>query len=669
MDAPLSPDNPAAAAIAAAPPIARPRLRVAAYCVVLAALASLLMFWELGADALTGDEAQYALVVQNIKRSGNWLHVSPYPPTPYLQKPPLYFWLTAATYDAFGGPSEFAYRAWSAAAGVGAVVLTCLLGASLLGPELGGLAGLLLLTNRAFLLLHGARSGTFDAMITLFVVAGAALYWRLARGRLYWSGWAAVGVVAGLASMTKPFVGVPLVVLLAVHSWVARRPDGPRRRLGGPLVALVLLGAVAAPWCVAQWRKYPKDFTKEFFGRNLVDRALHGVDDKHVEDWEYYAEQATKSSVPFMLAIPASVYAAFAWARGPRRAEHALLVVLGAGWVVLFSLSASKAAHYVYPAFPFFGMMIASTAARAWELFTRDVAPAARRRGAGATAAVLLAATAFYVGRTLYASIPADRSPYVPWEMHRALAPAIRAGNARVVFFGFPDLQVHWRDQMRLRARDCYYLEQMRPGAVWMPGNDVGALGTLLHDRKPTLLILSRLSDLGTLLDNSNLPQRIDDRFAYPHHAFLMGGVDLDPLLEPRATPGEANPYLSIEPGPGPGVFSLTVTPPLPAPARLGVRLRLPAGTVADPVRFAITLETLGGKPKTLEDATATPVGEVLTVSAMVEAERWAGLGPHAVTLTLTSPGVGPGVPVASTVEDVRLTMLPYIPPEPHPRR
>src|SRR5688500_5527954 len=100
----------------------------------------------------------------------------------------------------------------------------------------------------------------------------------------------------------------------------------------------------------------------------------------------------------------------------------------------------------------------------------------------------------------------------------------------------------------------------MRPGAAWLPGNDLGALGTLLHDRRPTLLILSRLTDVGTLLDNSNLPQRIDDRFDYPHHAFLMGGVDLEPLLEPRARPGETNPYLAAEPGPGPGQFKLSVT-------------------------------------------------------------------------------------------------------------
>jgi hypothetical protein len=236
-----------------------------------------------------------------------------------------------------------------------------------------------------------------------------------------------------------------------------------------------------------------------------------------------------------------------------------------------------------------------------------------------------------------------------------------------VVFFGFPDLQVHWRDRMRLRARDCYYLEQMRPGATWLP-DDVGALGALLHDRTPTLLILSRLTDVGTLLDNSNLPQRTDDRFAYPHHAFLIAGVDLDPLLEPRVTPGTTSPYLEVHPAPEPGTFRLTVTPPLPAPARLGVRLRLPPGTGADPVRFAVRLDVPGSRPKTLEDSTARPVGDVLAVSAMIEQERWQRLDPHHLTLTITAIKEPAGL-IAATVEDVRLTMLPHIPPEPHPRR
>lgn len=678
MDAAPPPPNPAAVTpfagadtgTAPAPATRRPRLRTAGYCLILACLASVLMFRELGADALTGDEAQYALVVQNILRSGDWLYVSPYPPTPYLQKPPLYFWLTAATYDALGGPDEFAYRAWSAAAGVGAVVLTCVLGAMLLGPELGAVAGLLLLTNRSFLLVHGARSGTFDALVTLFVVAGAVLYWAAARRGLPWLGWAGIGVVAGLASMTKPFVGVPLVVLLAVHSLVVRRTSPSRGRLGtlgGPLVALVVLAAVAAPWCVAQWRKYPKDFSDEFFRRNMVDRALRGVDDKHVEEWDYYIEQVGKSSIPFLLAIPASLYAAYSWARGPRREEYALLVVLGAGWVVLFSFSASKAAHYVYPAFPFLAVMVAAGAACVGRLILDGTTPTTRPRLALGAAAVVLAGFTFQFARTLYVTIPADRSPYVPWEMYRTLAPAIRAGAARVVFCGFPDLQAHWRDLMGLGARDCYYLEQMRPGAAWL--KQPGELADLLHTPVPTLLIVSRRTDGGGVPDDTTLRQRSDERFAYPHHSFLMAGLDLDPLLEPRAGPGAANPYLAVQPGASPGVFHLSVTPPMPAPARLSVRLRLAPRTSSEPVRYVVSLQTAGDKPKRLEDNTARPVGDVLVVSAMIEQERWTALTPHALTLTLSSPGVGTHSAVAATVEEVRLTMLPHIPPELHPRR
>ena len=200
------------------PPAARTRMRAVIYCLVLATLASVLMFWELGEDALFSDEAQYALIVQNMKKpGGSWLYVSPYPPTAYHQKPPLYFWLTASTYDLLGR-EEFAFRAWSAGAGVGAVVLTCVLGAMLFTPEIGALAGLLLMTNRAFVLVHGARSGTLDALLTFLVLAGALAYWLGARRGLGWKTWAVVGLFAGLASLTKPLAGVPLVGLLALHA-------------------------------------------------------------------------------------------------------------------------------------------------------------------------------------------------------------------------------------------------------------------------------------------------------------------------------------------------------------------------------------------------------------------------------------------------------------------
>jgi 4-amino-4-deoxy-L-arabinose transferase-like glycosyltransferase len=121
-------------------------LRTFVYALTLACLSAVLVFWELGDDALTATKRSTRWSCRTLLKSGDWLYLSPYPPTPYLQKPPLYFWLTASTYDLLGG-EELACRAWSAAAGVGAVVLTCVLGAAMFSPEVGGLAGLLLMLN------------------------------------------------------------------------------------------------------------------------------------------------------------------------------------------------------------------------------------------------------------------------------------------------------------------------------------------------------------------------------------------------------------------------------------------------------------------------------------------------------------------------------------------
>jgi 4-amino-4-deoxy-L-arabinose transferase-like glycosyltransferase len=677
----------AAAAAAAAfnegtpPPAAEDRRRrrrrtwrTVGYCFALAALAGVLMFWELGADALTADEAQYALVVQNIKRSGEWLYVSPYPPAPYFQKPPLYFWLTAATYDRLGGPDEFAYRAWSAAAGVGTVVLTCVLGAMLLTPEVGALAALLVLTNKSFLMVHGARSGTFDALVTFLIVAGVVMYWAAGRGKRGWLGWIGVGVCAGLASLTKPFVGVPLVVLLAIHALLVERTSATLgRRLVRVILGIIVLAAVAAPWYAAQAHRYPA-FAGEMFGKNLVERVTFGVDDKQVESWYFYPELITKSSLPFALAIPAVTFACGVWVAGgpPWRSRYALLTLVGGGWVLLFSLSASKAIHYAYPALPAIAVAIAAgVVVLARRVGARWIAtPAGRTRVAVTAALVATACFAFQYARTLYLAIPADRSAYVPWEMYRALSPAIRAGDARVIIAGFPEMQTEWRSGLGLRARDCYYLEQLRaqPTTIW--ARDAGELTTSLDQHVPTLLILSsRAPDAGRRFEELARQQRVDDRFVYTHQGFAVVGSDLQPLLAPVARPGETNPFVRIEPAASPGVFRLTVTPPVAGGISVAVRVRVVDRPPGSAVRYGYTLETADGR-KTVEDQIAASSADgTLEVAAVMEQQLLPVPGPFHITLTLRDASSTLLAPARSTVETASVRFLPQIPPERHPRR
>jgi 4-amino-4-deoxy-L-arabinose transferase-like glycosyltransferase len=662
------------------PPAAEARIRrrrragrTVVYCLVSAALASVLMFWELGADALTADEAQYALVVQNIKRSGEWLYVSPYPPAPYFQKPPLYFWLTALTYDRLGGPDELAYRAWSAAAGVGAVVLTCVLGAMLLTPEIGALAALLLLTNKAFLLVHGARSGTFDALVTFLITAGVVIYWAAGRGRRGWIGWIGVGVCAGLASLTKPFVGVPLVVLLAIHSlFVERGGATPGRRGVGILLGILSLVAVAAPWYEAQRHKYPA-FAGEMFGKNLVERVTQGVDDKQLESWYFYPELITKSSLPFALAIPAVAFAFGVWVAGGTawRSRYALLTLIGGGWVLLFSLSASKAIHYVYPTFPALAVMIAAGAVvlarKIGERWT--LTPAGRTRAAVATAILVTACVAFQYGRILYLAIPADRSAYVPWEMYRALSPAIRAGDARVIIAGFPQMQTEWRSALGLRARDCYYLEQLRalPSTMWL--RDATELSRVLQGRIPALVIVSARADARGMLDELTRQQRVDERFVYTHEGYTAVGTDLARLLDVVARPGETKPIAQIDQAASPGTFRLTITPPVQGGIDVSVRLRLENAPAGSAVRYTYMLETAEGR-KTIEDQIAASSADgTLEVAAEMEQQLFVGPNPFHLTLTLRDGGSALLAPVRSTVDTARVRFLPQIPVERHPRR
>ena len=56
-------------------------------------------FINLGGPKMEPDEAFYALAVDHIRATGDWLTLYPHPPDPYFNKPPLYMWLSAITYD------------------------------------------------------------------------------------------------------------------------------------------------------------------------------------------------------------------------------------------------------------------------------------------------------------------------------------------------------------------------------------------------------------------------------------------------------------------------------------------------------------------------------------------------------------------------------------------
>jgi 4-amino-4-deoxy-L-arabinose transferase-like glycosyltransferase len=458
--------------------IERSTYRLPLYLALLALLSAPVFFLRLGGESMGGDESLYALCVDHMRASGDWIYISPRPPAPYFQKPPLQMWLSALTAGLFDDGDYARYRLWSAIFATGAVLLTATLGARLVSAELGLLAGLVLLTNRKFLVDHGARSGAFDAGIAFFCIACALLAWSIyarQRNRTDWLRWLVMGVCAGAAGLLKPFIGLLFLALVAVFFLLHRRD---RSIWFGLATALVVSLIVAVPWYAAQYARFGEAYLQDVFGRNIVQRITSGVDPRHLAPPWFFVVWITKSSDVFALYIPAMLLSLVASFAGDRQRQFRFLSIFAIGWVGVFSLSSSKQGHYAYPAFPFIAIAIAELirAAIVWgTIWIREPAPraAAGHILIGIAAAALTLRAAWLVSH----EIPRTQRGYKPLEIYAGFKPFLDAGTMRCIILA---------DPQQLGMRDLFHFRRME-GAQWIA--DPQAARALLADRKPTLLL------------------------------------------------------------------------------------------------------------------------------------------------------------------------------------
>src|SRR5207237_3117859 len=152
----------------------------------------------------------------------------------------------------------------------------------------------------------------------------------------------AVGVVAAAAAFwLKSFLGVGLAVASASAFLVA----GGRGRLrrGAIACAAVVLVAAAVAWLAAVARAQGADAVGFFVVTNHVERLVGGAHEGHVRPPWYYLWNLVLDVLPWSVALPAALVAA--WRR--RHDPATLFVLLWAGvMAVALSVAATKTAHY-----------------------------------------------------------------------------------------------------------------------------------------------------------------------------------------------------------------------------------------------------------------------------------------------------------------------------------
>jgi 4-amino-4-deoxy-L-arabinose transferase-like glycosyltransferase len=313
------------------------------------------------------DEVRYGNAFQNLWERGHWL-VLYLNGIPYPDKPPVYFWLLAGLRAALGQTSSALFMLGAAVSALLALASTCLLVRRVAGWDRDHAlaAGLVLLTCFSFIGVgHYSRMDLlFAALITLAHVClhrawtrPAALGWQLA-------GWG----LAALATLTKgPFgLAFPLLAGLAFLAWRGELRRFFRRdtALGLGLLALILLGWVAAAWFGGEHAYIQDIFHKQIYKR-AVDAPHHGQ-----AAW-YYLGALPLAGLPWTFLLlglpwrnllrPDSWKGLWAGRRsGPGGTAYLWCVALTG--LALLSAVSIKLAIYLLPLYP----ALAALAARTW---------------------------------------------------------------------------------------------------------------------------------------------------------------------------------------------------------------------------------------------------------------------------------------------------------------
>ncbi|MDX2153839.1 MAG: glycosyltransferase family 39 protein [Bryobacteraceae bacterium] len=340
----------------------------------------------------------------------------------YLEKPPLKYWLIAASFAVFG-PHDWAARLPIALSAIALCWLTARFAAWAAGPGAGLWAGVVLATCVGLFLF--TRILIADVMLTLTVTLAMWGFLRcLDEQEPRPSGWAAVFAVAialgmllkGLIAAVIPFGGA--VVFLALTRRLFRRDTWRRIR---PFRGAAIILAIAAPWHVAAVLANPPylDFTirsepgvwRGFFWYYFFnEHLLRFLNLRYPRDY---------NTVPRHLFLLFHLLWLFPWSayfpallklsyRSQDRAAQArLLALCWTGFLLAFFSLSTTQEYYSMPCYPALALLIGSALAAGKQWLT------AATKVVGAVAAA--AAAACFAILWLVRSIPA------PGDIARAL--------------------------------------------------------------------------------------------------------------------------------------------------------------------------------------------------------------------------------------------------------
>jgi 4-amino-4-deoxy-L-arabinose transferase-like glycosyltransferase len=318
---------------------------------VLMLASASLFFLPLGTHALwNSDEGRYAEIAREMLELKDW--ISPHLNyVLYFEKPPLMYWLTAASFAVFG-QNEFAARFWSALFGLLTVGVTYLLGKRWKDDQTGLFAGSILATSFLFFALtqYLVLDMALTFWMTLALYASARILGERAPEHVRRPTYILALAMAG-GVLTKGLIGMVFPVMVLGLTIAYARLWGQARKIPW-YGAFIVTAILCAPWFVLITLQHPS-FLYYFFVREHFARFLTNL---HHREAPFYifVPVILGGFLPWSVFLPKIFVSAFehhgvAMKRDPVRA---LLVIWSLFVFVFFSCSQSKLVAYMLPILP-----------------------------------------------------------------------------------------------------------------------------------------------------------------------------------------------------------------------------------------------------------------------------------------------------------------------------
>lgn len=319
------------------------------YLILLGILSFVFLFAGMGMYPLVDvDETRYAVMSRDLLgHNWNFLMLNG---VPFIEKPPLYFWITAASIK-FLGFHEYAIRLPMSILALLTVYFTYKTGAVLKSPKLGFLAAIIMMANVFFVMLTRVAiiDMVFTALLTWTVYAGFLTDYAEEKNKKWL--WLCFYVCMSLGFLAKGLLAVvfpcAIIGIYRILNKSVKEIFKPAYILTGILVFLL----INIPWHLAMYKQYGFEFVWVYFIMHHFERLVDADVLGKTRPFLYFVPVFFIGFLPWSLHFIGAIIDFFK----KKLYEDKNILFFAIYFVVifgLFSAASGKLPTYVLPAVP-----------------------------------------------------------------------------------------------------------------------------------------------------------------------------------------------------------------------------------------------------------------------------------------------------------------------------